>query len=329
MLGVLCLSIASGLAIARISPARRGLRAAVLSMTVAGLLLDGSMHGFPMDPAPALWPIVEPPQAGSAPPQPLIELPLGPGWDDGATFRSIGHRRPVVNGVSGYDPPHYAPLQEGLNGRDPRMLVALASFGSIDVVVNSAGDPEGSWSRYAAGIPGAVQVATDDVRTAYRIPATPIEEAVLGEQLQVAGVRTSAPNENENGIIDGDSLTEWHDLPQRPGQWVELDLGTVREVAGVTHTLGEFARDFPRVLAIDLSVDGAAWQQVWEGPTASISFRAAVIAPVQAVMRFAFPPRPARFVRLRQLATHKNYWRILELGVHAPAPSEAPQPVIP
>ena len=34
-----------------------------------------------------------------------------------------------MNGVSGYDPPHYQPLQVGLRAADPEMLAAIASAG--------------------------------------------------------------------------------------------------------------------------------------------------------------------------------------------------------
>jgi hypothetical protein len=40
----------------------------------------------------------------------------------------------------------------------------------------------------------------------------------------------------------------------------------VREVGGLTYALGEYARDFPRLLAIDLSVDRSRWSPAWEGP---------------------------------------------------------------
>jgi hypothetical protein len=36
-------------------------------------------------------------------------------------------------------------------------------------------------------------------------------------------------------------------------------------------------------------------------------------------MRFAFEPRQARFVRLRQLDTEIHLWRIAELQVHGKA----------
>ena len=63
--------------------------------------------------------------------RPMIELPLGPEWDAAATYRSIWHRRPVANGVSGYDPPHYAPLMDALEARDPAILVAIGSLGIV------------------------------------------------------------------------------------------------------------------------------------------------------------------------------------------------------
>ena len=79
-----------------------------------------------------------------------------------------------------------------------------------------------------------------------------------------------------------------------PAQWIRADLGEVREVAGITHALGEYARDFPRLLAIDLSLDGSSWEEVWRGPTAALAFLAAARAPREAAMRITFPPRPAR-----------------------------------
>jgi hypothetical protein len=119
-------------------------------------------------------------------------------------------------------------------------------------------------------------------------------------------------------LVDGRIETEWGDHPQRPGQWVSLDLGEARLVGSVTHALGEYARDFPRRLAIDLSLDQEQWEQVWEGPTAALAFRAAVIEPRRSAMHFTFAERKARYLRLRQTADHQNLWRVAELRAHAP-----------
>jgi hypothetical protein len=313
MLGILCLATAAGLAFNRLRVHRGPVRVMVFSLAVCGLLLDGWLREMPMAMAPGPWPEVE----RRSDPQPILELPLGPEWDAAATFRSMWHRRRVVNGVSGYDPPHYAPLQAGLNARDPAILAALASLGSFDVVVNGAADPDGSWSSYVSSAAGVMRVGSDGTRTAYRIPAAVRPEPVLGDRLSIAGVQASR---HDPGLVtDGRLETEWGDGPQRPGQWFVLDLGDVREVGGVMHALGEYARDFPRLLAIDLSLDGSNWQQAWEGRTAALAFLAAAREPRGASMYIEFASRRARFVRLRQLAKHENLWRVAELAVHAPA----------
>jgi hypothetical protein len=310
MPGTLCLSVAAGLAFCGIATGRvvRGIGFAVVA---GGLMLDGWMTRFPMADAPQLWPRVERRDQRL----PILELPLGPESDAAGTYRAIWHRRRAVNGVSGYDPPHYAPLQAGLNAHDPAMLAALASLGPLDVVVDGAFDRDGAWARYVSAAAGAAVVASDGVRTAYRIPAGGPLESPVGEAFPIVAVQ--AFRHDARVVSDGKIDTEWGDDPQRPAQWIRADLGEVREVGGITHALGEYARDFPRLLAIDLSVDGSRWEQVWSGQTAALAFLAAARAPREAAMHITFPPRPARFVRLRQLAQHKNMWRVAELTVHA------------
>jgi len=310
MLGTLCLSIAAGLAFCWLASGRRAIRATGFVMVAGCLLADGWVRQFPMAAAPELWPKVERRDQGL----PVLELPLGPEWDAAATYRSIWHRRRAVNGVSGYDPPHYAPLQAGLNARDPAMLAALASLGALDVVVDGAADGDGAWARYASAAAGAAVVARDGVRTTYRIPAQGPLESPVGEAYPIRAV--DAFRHDARVVSDGRIETEWGDDPQRPAQWIRADLGEVRQVGGITYALGEYARDFARMLAIDLSVDGSGWNEVWSGPTAALSFLAAARAPREAAMHITFPPRPARFVRLRQLAQHKNMWRVAELRVH-------------
>ncbi len=311
MLGTLCLGMAAGLAFARLIPVRGRLSAAALLLLSVGVMLDGWTTGIGMSEAPPQWPRVE--RRGGT--RPILELPLGPAWDAAATFRSMRHRRPVLNGVSGYNPPHYEPLKSGLGTRDPELLLAIASLGAFDVVVNAADDPGGALARYVASVPGATVGSTDGTRTVYQIPATVRSEVRLGP---VVPIVSAWANSQEGSLaVDGRMETEWNDgREQQPGQWLIADLGQVREVAGVTHALGEYARDFPRLLAIDLSLDGSEWVQVWEGRTVVQAFLAATDAPIEAKMRFAFAPRQGRYLRLRQLDTEIHLWRVAELLVH-------------
>jgi F5/8 type C domain len=312
MLGTLCLAIAAGMSFARYGPSRRASRQVLFAVAMAGILLDGWPRGMGMPAAPQQWPKVERRDRVEA----VIELPLGPSWDAAATFRAMRHRRPVVNGVSGYDPPFYAPLQDGLNAFEPSVLVALSAFGPLDVVVNGDSDPDGVWARYAASVAGA-PILTDGTRRVYHVPATPPLAPVLGPEIPIVAVTASW--RGAEVVTDGKLETEWHDNPQQlPKHWIAVDLGGIHNVAGVTMTLGEWARDFPRQLAIQTSVDGTTWETVWQGPTVTLAMLAAIERPRESPIRLSFASRPARFVRLRTLVAHKNLWRVAELRVHGP-----------
>ena len=310
IVGVMCLGVAAGLAFERLVPPHSPRRRAVFAFVAAALLIDGWTLPMPMAAPPPPWPVVE----AAGVPQPILELPLGPEWDTAATYRSIGHGRPVWNGASGYEPHHYQALLAGLTARDPAMLPAVAAFGSFDVVIDGATDPDGGWSRYALSTPGVTVVANAEGRTAYRVPAS--EASVdMGPAIQIVRAR-SFEDVDAPGAIDGQLNTAWRVGPQEPGQSITVDVGAVRQVAGVSQSLGAVAEDFPRRLAIDVSVDGAEWQQVWEGTCAAEAFHAAVVAPLEAAMHFRFAPHAARFVRLRLTTSDKNFWRVAELSVH-------------
>jgi hypothetical protein len=313
MLGLLCLAIAAGFAYARFAPAAAARRRVLFAAIAAGVLLDGWTIGIAMPDAPPHWPRVERRDR----PEAVIELPLGPEWDAAGTFRAVRHRRRVVNGVSGYDPPFYAPLQDGLNRYEPSVLTALASFGPIDIVVNGEADPDGAWARYASSVAGE-PVGIDGVRRVYRLPHMPAPRpAVLGPVVPIVAVSSSSPDGMEL-VRDGRLETEWHDNPrQLPGQWLTVDLGDVRNVTGVTLSHGEWAQDFPRQLAIEVSTDGVSWTVAWRGTTVSQAMLAAIAEPLKCVVPLGFEAHPARYVRLRLEAQHKNLWRIAEISVHS------------
>ena len=310
MLGVLCLSVTAGIVFSRVPVRGRYLRRATMLVLACGMLADGWLGAMPMAEVPPAFTLP------TAPPVPVLELPLGPDYDTAATYRTIAHGRPVVNGVSGYDPPHYAPLRAGLQVRDPQMLTALAALGAYDVVIDRATDPDDGWASYAASAPGAAETSRDAARTVYHVPAATLGEPALGPVWPIASVE--AFHHDARVAWDDRVQSEWGDHPQRPGQWLLVDLGETRRVAGVSHALGRYSQDFPRQLRIDVSVDRRTWTTVWEGAPAAAAFLAAVRAPRVADMHFAFVGRAARFIRLQQLATHPNMWRVAELHVHAP-----------
>lgn len=313
MLGVLCLSIAGGLSFDRLRPSRPGLHAVVWSAAALAILLDGWMPAMRMATPPEVRALVEPRDRR----EPILELPIGPDWDFAATFRAVAHERRVFNGVSGYNPPYYIALVSGLERRDPAVLAALASLGPFDVVVDGAADRDGAIARYASDAPGAVRETTDGARTLFRIPQGPPENAA-GPAIPIVNLQAVRHNEDTRFAYDGKIETGWGDFPQQPDQWLTADLGSVRDVGGVTQAIGDYLLDFPQRLAIELSTDELNWQRVWEGPTSAATFLAYLRAPREGALRFTFNPRAARFVRLRQLASYRSLWRVSELTVHGP-----------
>ncbi len=315
MLGALCLSVAAGLGFGHLVGPRDRLRLPLLLLASAGILLDGWPAAMPMGRAPEFWPRVEPADSERA----ILELPLGPEWDAAATYRAVGHRRRVVNGVSGYNPPHYALLQRGLNARDPDMLSALASLGPLDVVVDSAEDPDGSLERYVAGVAGVERVAADGVRTVYRLPVRLSDLPAQGEPLRVVSVRDS-DGADLPALLDGDLKTAWVQAPQSPRRWILADLGAPREIGGVALSLGRSLDAYPRRLAVDVSADGASWETAWSGGGLEAAFLAAVRDPREADMRLRFAPITARYVRVGTSTDDPSRWSVAEFGVYTPAP---------
>lgn len=107
----------------------------------------------------------------------LVELPLGEVESDlRAMFYSLAHRRPILNGYSGFFPPHYALLTAALSDvpRHPRIaLDALREHGATDVLVHQdawAGD-QGARTTAALVEGGAVEVFRDGTDILLRLPA--------------------------------------------------------------------------------------------------------------------------------------------------------------
>ncbi len=98
-------------------------------------------------------------------------------------------------------------------------------------------------------------------------------------------------------------MTRWHTGgPQDPTNEITIDLGAVEagDAASSSRSAG-YVADFPRVLTIDTSADGASWTPAWSGRTALFErSRRRSRSRWNCRCGFPFEPRPARFVRLRQ-----------------------------
>jgi hypothetical protein len=88
--------------------------------------------------------------------------------------------------------------------------------------------------------------------------------------------------------------------------------------------MGAFAFGYPRMLAIEVSMDRTTWSPVWNGPTDVQTVGAALRDPGEVPVTIELGGVNARFLRLRQTGREPGIpWWIAELEVRRPASASA------
>jgi len=315
MVMTLCLAVVGGMLFDRLASRFRLNRAIFASIVALSVMAETWMKAMPLEPAPGPWKADTCVPAG----QVVMDFPLGdPGRDLTVMYRSMFHDHPVVNGYSGYFPPHYAALRHGLSLFEHDLLTRLARLGVGSVVVDTSADPGGVWKRYVSSHPGAQEVCSEEGRTVYQLHADRPESAggTGGTPLPILSVHANENPDSARLVLDGDLRSRWESGPQKDTTRVEIDLGSVRQLRGIVLSLGPFADDFPRALAIDASEDGQTWTEVWRGTGGTLAFVGAFQAPRELPLTFEVAETRARFMRLRLLSNDPvYYWSIAELKV--------------
>ena len=315
MVAVGCVSIAAGLAYARVVPVGARWSRVALGVVSVAILADGWTTRMPVVPVPARSQILERAAAG-----PVLELPLGDLFDDvAAMYRAIYHGRPVANGYSGHGAPHYQMLAHALETFDPDILTGLSRLGVRDLLVNRNSDPDGVYADYLVAHAGTRLVAADGRETLYRLPvAPPAPPRVQGTVVPVTGLEANVDADGTSFAVDGDRMTRWETGPQRPGHELIVELDRTYAIEAVILELGPFSDDFPRLLLVELSEDRQTWVEAWRGTTTAAAMVGALADPIAHPIALRLDGRTARYVRLRQLATDPiYYWSIAELTVMA------------
>lgn len=329
-LAMLCVAAAAGLAYDRLRAFTwtGTRRTAVFALVIAGIGLDsaGRVPAVAV-PEAAAWPELP---AGGA----VLELPLGEGeLDRRAMFRSMSHRRPLVNGYSGYAPPHYEALTAALREGDRRAIDLLRTAGPLAVVVTARQDP-GATFRRALIEQGARPVALEAGLSAFILDARPAFAPLGGASarqapppnanpgcgdapLAIAMVRANAGTDPRHAY-DDDVFTAWQShAPQRGGEQLVIDLGSPRQLDAMTLRLGPFSYYFPRRLRIDVSQDAERWSEVWNDAAAFYAAEGGIEDPHTSPMRIRFrAPAAGRFIALTQRGEAPNAeWAIAEIEV--------------
>ena len=311
MLATLCLSTLAGLAFARLVPRGHRWQPVLVGLASVGILADG-WGSFPIVPAPTTSAVLH------AATGPVIELPVG--WRDDdlrAMLRSAAHGQPVVNGYSGYYPPHYEPLQFGLNRHDPDVLTTVGALGVTTIRVDLDDDFGPEAARYVDAHPMATRLRTVGHEVLYSFSVEPAVTTTVGATLPIAKATTTVNQRLLPFALDGDLETRWDSNLQAPWHEVTIDLGVDTRVGAVVTRLAAWPLDFPRDLLIEVSSDGATWREAWRGGAGGLAVVGTLVDPDTIPLVFPVSGR-MRYIRLRQLATDAgHFWSIAELSVHA------------
>jgi hypothetical protein len=303
-----CLSVVAALAANRLPRSRRR---ALAVLAGVGLLLDGWPRTFTVLPPPPL-------RSAPAGVSTRLDLPMSDDVDTQALYRQMFDLVPLHNGYSGYIAPHYYALRTLIEERDPRILDELARTGPLGVVVDHAGDADGALRKFVGERPGAVLVHSERDWSSYRLPQnaspSPVPD-IGGTPLRIASLSTFPSPPHAARALDGDLTTRWSGGPQQQSADATIDLGQPTRVGQVVIELGGFVTDFPRRLRIEVSSDGAAWDEAWIGDAALHAYYGAIRHPREMPLVFALNRDNVRFIRLTQTGFGTHDWSIPELRV--------------
>ena len=308
MMTLACVSVTGALAVHRLAGRARQV---VVSVAVAGLLLDGWPRSFPVLTAPPLRP--SPPGSAAR-----LDLPSTDFKDASALYQQMFDPIPLYNGFSGYSPPHYGGMRAMLDDGDDRIFTVLAARGPLGVVVDHAGDADGALRHRILAVPGAAAVRIESDWSSYRVPqssAVPTVPEESGQPVKIKSVSASSSLTPTGDAIDGRLYTLWDGGPQRSPVSFTIELDQPSRVSQLVMMLGPFAVAFPTQLHVEVSADGAQWQTLYRGGSALQAYYGSLRDPKRVPLVFPIERDNVRFVRLEQSGTSKHHWAIAEIEI--------------
>lgn len=106
-------------------------------------------------------------------------------------------------------------------------------------------------------------------------------------------------------MIDGRDSSRWNTRQiQRPGQWVEIDLGSRQKFSRIVLDTTASQFDFPRGYQVKVSNTGQYWRTAATG------------AGTNPITSISFDEENARFIRITQTGEdNQHWWSIHEMAV--------------
>lgn len=320
MPAILALAAAGSLAYAGLTAGLTGRRLAtskryaIAALVLAGILVDTWTTGVPLPRVPAAWPSGY--AAGGAA---VVELPLGEVFEDtAAMYRAALDDRPVVNGYSGYEPPHYGALRAALDAGDSSALDGIGNGRRLVIAVDEHADADGRWRALVSSHSGAVAIGDQAGWAFFDVPTTAARPpSCHAAPARIAGASAQPGPVRIADLTDGDPRTFWVTTgPQRAGDELTIELDRPVSTCGVELSLGRAAVLYPRALDVETSMDGTRWDRAWSGEPGGRTVRSALAQPTDVRVAIDFEPRPARFVRVRlDRSVPDDAWLVTDVTV--------------
>jgi hypothetical protein len=320
LMTTICLSVLAGMVVAEFMRGRaKGVVAIAVVLVGLAVLGDGWVDRIRAAELPPPVPGADR-LAGAT----LLEAPPDLIFRDiQSVFRAVDGGWKTVNGYSGWGPSYYSALVGAGRAESDGMLTPFQQLGELYVLVGKDAP------RLRAVIerqPDVTAVASDHAVTLYRLPArlgSPLPRPD-GQRLRPRELRSECSSDMLPKAIDGDDTTLWQCALWDERQALTIDLGEVRTVGAVVNDLGVYSYLFPAGMAVETSEDGALWSPAWSDMVFDRTIRAAMADPTRLRIVVDFPPRQARYLRMRATSSGSDApWTIGELEVwSASVPSQ-------
>jgi F5/8 type C domain-containing protein len=315
MLMAFALSMAAACAFVRVTAnSRAAVRRGFGVCMAAGILLDSWITGLPVVAAPDRWqwPAEITRAAG------VLELPLGGDLDEiAAVWRSMEHGKPVINGYSGYDPPHHRLLRLALERHDTDVLSGVAEYGPILIAIDTESAESAFWRSALASIGATAATDADTRRTFVMLPRREGPATPPGTPLRLIAGSASTGRFVLRDLTDGNPSTFWVSTGlQRGDERVHVQLDGLHRVSGVILSMAASAESYPRRLRIETSLDGATWNVATDEAPAGMAFSAIVRNFARTQLSFRLADVESQYVRLCQLGRDPHaFWFISDITV--------------
>ena len=311
MLVALCLAQAAALAVQRLTNVRP--RPALVGLLLLAIGLDSWVPSLRTAPLP------HPVDLTAASALPVLEVPAHDLFDDTrAMLRSMDHRHPLINGYSGYGPPHYEILRDGLARFDPGALGAIQELTPFLVFVDRADDQGDKYRSFISGLPEAQPLDTTQAGSLFQLPLRARSDAETDPALRIASITTPQNGAAAPLMNDGNLATRWTTgRTQRSGEQVTVGFDRPVTISGLELDLGDSRLDYPRALRVTVSGEGSAPEVVWEMSTNGPAITATFTDRERMPLRLHFS-RPVRGRELTMTLTDGDpalWWSIAELKV--------------